>query len=101
MQADWFADPKQMAAAGFPADYAFATKPALALAQARRALAAGISLGWAAGDEVYGRSAALREFCEAAGTGYVFAVPVDHQLTTSGQVRMRADQALGLVGPEG
>jgi hypothetical protein len=43
----------------------------------------------------------LREFCEAAGIGYVFAVPVDHQLTTSGRVRMRADQALALVEPEG
>jgi SRSO17 transposase len=101
VQRDWFADPARMAAAGFPADHAFATKPALALAQAKRALAAGISPAWATGDEVYGRSAALREFCEAAGIGYVFAVPVDHQLTTSGRVRMRADQALALVEPEG
>jgi hypothetical protein len=53
-----------MAAAGFPADHAFVTKPALALAQAKRALAAGIRPRWATGDEVYGRSAALREFCE-------------------------------------
>jgi hypothetical protein len=80
----------------FGADHAFATKPALALAQAQRALAAGITPAWATGDEVYGRSRKLREFCEAAGIGYVFAVPVDHQFTTSGQVRMRADQALGL-----
>lgn len=101
VQEDWFADPARMAAAGFPPDHAFATKPALAVAQAKRALCAGISPGWAAGDEVYGRSAALREFLEAAGIGYVFAVPVDHQLTTSGQVRMRAVQALHLVGPQG
>ena len=89
-----------MAAAGFGADHAFATKPALALAQAQRALAAGITPAWATGDEVYGRSRKLREFCEAAGIGYVFAVPVDHQFTTSGQVRVRADQALGLVEPK-
>jgi len=69
VQRDWFADPARMAAAGFPADHAFATKPAPALAQAKRALAAGISPAWATGDEVYGRSAALREFCEAAGIG--------------------------------
>jgi hypothetical protein len=75
VQDEWFTDPERMAAAGFPADHAFATKPALALAQAKRALAAGI--------------------------GYVFAVPVDHRLTTSGQVPMRADQTLGLVETDG
>jgi hypothetical protein len=46
---------------------------------------------------VYGRSSELREFLESAGIGYVFAVPVDHQLITSGPVRLRADQALDLV----
>jgi SRSO17 transposase len=101
VQADWFADPARMAAAGFPEDHAFATKPELALAQAKRALGAGIRPAWATGDEVYGRSRELREFFEAAGIGYVFAVPVDHQLTTSGRVRIRADQALHLVETHG
>jgi len=101
VQADWFEDPARMAAAGFPKDHAFATKPALALTQAKRALAAGISPAWATGDEVYGRSRELREFFEHRGIGYLFAVPVDHQVTTSGQVRMRADQALHLVEPGG
>jgi SRSO17 transposase len=100
VQADWIADPARMATAGFPKDHAFATKPALALAQAKRALAAGIRPQWATGDEVYGRSRELREFLEGAGIGYVFAAPVDHQLTTSGG-RMRADQALHLVQPDG
>jgi len=100
-QEDWSADPAPMAAAGFPPDHAVATTPALAPAQAKRALSAGISPGWAAGDEVHGRSAALREFSEAAGIGYVSAVPAGRQLTTSGQVRMRADQALHLAGPRG
>ena len=50
---------------------------------------------------MYGRSRELREFCEAAGIGYVFAVPLDHQVTTSGGMRRRADQALHLVGLEG
>jgi SRSO17 transposase len=100
VQADWIADPARMATAGFPQDHAFATKPALALAQAKRALAAGIRPQWATGDEVYGRSRELREFMEGAGIGSVFAAPVDHQLTTSGG-RMRADQALHLVQPDG
>lgn len=89
-----------MATAGFPENHSFASKPALALAQAKRALAAGIRLQWATGDEVYGRSRELREFLEGAGIGYVFAVPIDHQLTTSGGGRMRADQALHLVEPD-
>ncbi|HEV2634389.1 MAG TPA: IS701 family transposase [Actinocrinis sp.] len=101
VQDDWFKDPARMAEAGFPADHAFATKPALALAQAKRALAAGIRPAWAAGAEVYGRSRELREFLKAAGIGYVFAVPVDHRLTTPGGLRMRADRALHLVQAQG
>ena len=101
VQQDWCADPQRMAKAGFPPGHAFVTKPELAIAQAKRALAAGIRPAWAAGDEVYGRSSALRELLEARGIGYVFAVPVDFHLTTSGQVRMRADQALALVEAKG
>jgi SRSO17 transposase len=101
VQEDWFAEPERMANAGFPADHAFATKPELALAQAKRVLSAGIHPAWAAGDEVYGRSGELRGFFEDRGIGYVFAVPVDFHITTSGQVRMRADQALDLVESEG
>jgi SRSO17 transposase len=101
VQQDWFADPQRMAKAGFPPGHAFATKPELAIAQAKRALAAGIRPAWAAGDEVYGRSSGLRELFEAQGIGYVFAVPVDFHLTTSGQVCMRADQALALVEAAG
>lgn len=101
VQEDWFADPQRMAKAGFPPGHAFATKPDLAIAQAKRALAAGIRPAWAAGDEVYGRSGALRELLEARGIGYVFAVPVDFHITTSGQVRMRADAALDLVESAG
>ena len=101
VQEDWFADPRRMAKAGFPPGHAFATKPELAIAQAKRALAAGIRPAWAAGDEVYGRSRALREVFEREGIGYVFAVPVDHRITLVGQVRMRADQALNLVEAKG
>jgi len=101
VQEGWFAGPDRMAAAGFPDDQAFATKPELALAQAKRALVAGIHPAWAAGDEVYGRSGELRGFLEEQGIGYVFAVPVDRRFTTSGGVRMRADQALGQVEAEG
>jgi SRSO17 transposase len=40
VQEEWFADTQRMAEAGFPQDHVFATKPALALAQAKRALEA-------------------------------------------------------------
>jgi hypothetical protein len=101
VQKEWFTDPHRMAKAGFEPDHAFATKPQLAKAQAERAFAAGLAPTWATGDEVYGRSSELREVFESRGIGYVFAVGCDFTLTTSGSVRMRADQALDLVETRG
>jgi SRSO17 transposase len=101
VQKEWFTDRERMAKAGFPGDHAFATKPQLAKAQAERALDAGLAPAWGAGDEVYGRSSELRGLFEARGIGYVFAVGVDHQTTTSAHQKMRADQALTLVEPHG
>jgi SRSO17 transposase len=101
VQREWFTDPERMRRAGFDDGHAFATKGQIARDQARRVLDAGLAPAWATGDEVYGRSSELLEVFEARGIGYVFAVGCDFQLTTSGQVRMRADQALGLVEARG
>jgi SRSO17 transposase len=101
VQREWFAEPERMRAAGFAADHAFATKGQIARDQARRALDGGLRPAWGTGDEVYGRSSELREEFEQRGTGYVFAVGRDFQLTTSGHVKMRADLALGLVEARG
>jgi SRSO17 transposase len=101
VQREWFTDPERMRRAGFDDGHAFATKGQIARDQARRVLDAGLEPAWATGDEVYGRSSELREVFEARGIGYVFAVGCDFQLTTSGQVKMRADQALGLVEARG
>ncbi|MBR7827563.1 IS701 family transposase [Actinospica sp. MGRD01-02] len=101
VQAEWFADPERMRAAGFPDEHAFATKGQLARDQARRALDGGLAPAWGAGDEVYGRSSELREEFEQRGVGYVFAVGADFRITTSGHQKMRADQAIGLVEPPG
>lgn len=101
VQADWFTDPERMRAAGFEAGHVFATKGQIARDQARRALDGGLSPAWATGDEVYGRSSELREEFEQRGVGYVFAVGADFRITTSGSVKMRADQALHLVEPLG
>ena len=45
------------------------------------AVGARVPFGWAAGDEVYGRSSKLRRACEDARKGYVFAVPVNFKVT--------------------
>ena len=58
-----------------PAEMEFAAKPALGTAMLTGAAAGGVPFAWAAADEVYGRSAKLREACEKAGKGYVVAAP--------------------------
>lgn len=50
----WSEDPDRCAAAGIPADIAFATKPALATAMITCARQEGVPAAWVAGDEVYG-----------------------------------------------
>jgi hypothetical protein len=42
-----------------------------------------------------------RTLFEQRGIGYVFAVGADFRITTSGGVKMRAEQALQLVEPRG
>ena len=42
---DWAGDPKRRKAAGVPEDIAFATKPEIALAHLRQAIAAGVPMG--------------------------------------------------------
>ena len=96
----WCTDPERMSAAGSTRDHHFATKPQLARAQAERAVAGGLDPEWAAGDEVYGRSAELREWLEQHGIGYVFAVPVDHRAAL-GSVTRRAARAPDLVAAAG
>src|SRR3954464_11657749 len=70
----WTEDPARCAAAGVPAEVAFATKPALATAMLTRALDAGWPAGWVAGDEVYGADPDLRAALEARGVGYALAI---------------------------
>jgi DDE superfamily endonuclease len=45
---------------GIPDDAGFVTKPQLALRMIARAIAAEVSFGWAAADEVYGGNGPLR-----------------------------------------
>jgi SRSO17 transposase len=78
----WTGDPGRSADAGIPADTAFATKPALAKTMIGRALDAGVTAVWVAGDEVYGADPGLREDLETRGVGYVLAIGCDRRVAT-------------------
>ncbi len=76
----WCADRGRRQRAQVPRDTAFQTKTELARDMVAGAVSAAVPFGWAAGDEVYGRSSKLRRSCEDAGKGYVFAVPVNFKV---------------------
>ncbi|MER5918451.1 IS701 family transposase [Streptomyces sp. NPDC001982] len=90
VQEHWTKDPQRCERAGLGEDFTFHAKTAIALQQARRAVAAGVPVDWAAGDEVYGRSSKLRGFFEEHDIGYVFAVGVNFAVPT-GVGPIRAD----------
>jgi SRSO17 transposase len=79
-----------------PPDVEFATKPALARAMIDRAVAAGISVAWAAGDEVYGADPALRKALASHALGFVLAVAKSHRFTTGIGPRRAIDLAVRL-----
>jgi hypothetical protein len=80
--------------AAIPDELAFRTKPQLAMAQLGRLAAAGLPARWAAFDEVYGRSQALRKAAAKAGLAYVAIIPRSYHLTLASGRVIRADQAL-------
>ena len=75
MPGRWDKDLARRRAAGIPGRLERKTKPQLAIGQLERLLTAGLRPGWAAFDEVYGRSSALRGACEAAGLPYAGSSP--------------------------
>ena len=76
----WCEDESRRERAHVPADVEFATKTELGTQMITGAIGAGVRFGWAAADEVYGRSSKLRAACEQAGKGYVLAVPCDFKV---------------------
>jgi len=90
----WASDPQRRRAAGIPEDLTMTTKPDLAIGQVKRLMAAGLPAGWAAFDEVYTRSGALRAACEKAGLAYAGIVPCDFNITLPSGAVTRADQAV-------
>ena len=77
----WATDPQRRKKAGIPEELAFATKPELAIAQAKRLMAAGIRATWAAADEVYGRCGEFRAALRSLGLSYVVIIPCDYRVT--------------------
>ena len=71
---DWAADPVRGKKAGVPDDVGFATKPAIALAQIRAAVAAGIAPGVVLMDAGYGADTKLRTEITSLGLSYVAGI---------------------------
>ncbi|MGH3182535.1 MAG: hypothetical protein ACRDOE_11605, partial [Streptosporangiaceae bacterium] len=57
-------------------------------------LKAGLPARWAAFDEVYGRSSALRGACQAAGLAYVAVIPRDFRITLPSGAVIKAGDAV-------
>ena len=90
----WATDPQRRKKAGIPEKLTFATKPELAIGQAKRLMAAGLRVTWAAADEVYGRSGEFRAALRALSLAYVVIIPCDYRITLAKDTVIRADQAI-------
>jgi SRSO17 transposase len=95
----WDQDADRRARAGVPDSVGFATKPALATAMIRRAVAAGTPAAWVAGDEVYGADPTLRRTVRELGLGYVLQVAANRRVRTHAGP-MRVDAAAALLANE-
>ncbi len=71
---DWAGDPARRVKAGVPEDLAFRTKPQIALAQIRRALAEGVPPGIILGDAGYGIDTDFRLAVSELALVYVLGV---------------------------
>src|SRR5258708_7596755 len=69
---------------GLPADLVFRTKGQLAIGLCADGFADGVWFDFVCGDEVYGNSTELREFCEDRGQGYVLRVRSTFHLVLAG-----------------
>jgi len=100
----WFAGRKETGTArrrnaGIPAGTRFATKPEIARKLYRRLRDNGVKFNYAAGDEVYGRSDALRWDHERNQEAYAYFVPRDFRVQVPGKGNMKADDLLEHADP--
>ncbi|HEX9356928.1 MAG TPA: transposase [Streptosporangiaceae bacterium] len=94
MPGRWEKDLPRRRAAGIPGKLERAAKPQLAIGQLERLLKAGLPARWAAFDEVYGRSSALRGACQAAGLPYAAVIPRDFRITLPSGAVIKAEGAV-------
>jgi len=86
---EWIESQEHREKAGIPKETSFSTKGDLAVKMTRRFVAEYPTLRWATGDEVYGACATLREEFEKHDVGYVLAVAVNTEVsTTAGKIRV-------------
>ena len=71
---DWACDPVRRKAAGVPEDIEFATKPDIALAQMRCAIATGVPVGVVLADAGYGDETAFRDGITELGMRYAVGI---------------------------
>lgn len=88
----WAEDGARRQAAGIPDQIEFQTKPMLGRQMLERAFQSGVSCGWVAGDEVYGRDSKLRRWLEERGQPYVLAVAADQRLWRQDMRQHRIDE---------
>ena len=88
---EWAADAERCRSAAVPEGTEFATKPELARRMIERTLDAGATVGWVAGDEVYGNNNRLRQWLEHRQLSYVLAVACDQRLRWPDRQQRRAD----------
>jgi SRSO17 transposase len=88
----WAEDGARRRAAGIPDQIEFQTKPMLGRQMLERAFQSGVSCGWVAGDEVYGRDSKLRRWLEERRQPYVLAVAADQRLWRQDMRQHRVDE---------
>jgi len=100
----WFTGRKEAGTArrrkaGVPAGTRFATKTDIARKLFRRLRDNRVKFNYAAGDEVYGRSASLRREHERKLEAYAYFVPRDFRVEVPGKGKMKLDDLLEHVAP--
>jgi len=88
----WAEDDARRQAASIPDQIEFQTKPMLGRQMLERAFQSGVSCGWVAGDEVYGRDSKLRRWLEERRQPYVLAVAADQRLWRQDMRQHRVDE---------
>ena len=88
----WMADPARCAAAGVPADLAFATRPEQVIEMIRAARETGMPFAWFTADEEFGQNPGLCDYLEESGIPYVMAVPKNTRFTDTARKVAQVDK---------